>query len=87
MLINLIWWIVFGAVIGLLASVVVQDKRYGLVGTVVVGIVGAILGGFVSRLFGGPDVSGFNLTSILVATLGAVLLLFILRVLGGRANT
>lgn len=46
---------------------------------IVVGIVGAILGGWLMRQFGGPGISGFNLSSFLVALVGAVVLLAVLR--------
>jgi uncharacterized membrane protein YeaQ/YmgE (transglycosylase-associated protein family) len=53
---------------------------YGLVGDIIVGIVGALLGGFLSqRLLGGPGITGFNLTSIIVAFIGACILIFLLR--------
>jgi uncharacterized membrane protein YeaQ/YmgE (transglycosylase-associated protein family) len=74
-------WIVVGLIAGWLAGVVVRGGGYGLIGNIVVGIVGALIGGFLAgALFNVPDaVNGFNLTSILIAFLGAVLLILILR--------
>ena len=61
------------------------DDPGGFIVTILLGIVGAFVGGFVVNLLGGAGVSGFNLWSILVATLGAIILLAIYRlVAGGR---
>jgi uncharacterized membrane protein YeaQ/YmgE (transglycosylase-associated protein family) len=58
----------------------------GVITTILIGIVGALVGGFVvNSLIGGPGVSGINLTSMLVATLGAILLLAIYRLITRRA--
>lgn len=73
-------WIVFGALVGWVASKVMGTGQ-GLVMDIIVGIVGAILGGWLMRNFGGAGVSGFNLYSFLVALLGAVVLLVILKLL------
>lgn len=81
MIINIIVWIIFGALAGWLASMIMHtDAQQGAVANIVVGILGAFLGGFISRSLGGPDVSaGFSLTSLIIAVLGAVILLGILR--------
>ncbi len=82
-------WIVVGLIAGWLAGLVVRGGGYGLIGNIVVGIVGALIGGFLAgSLFNVPDaVNGINLTSILVAFLGAVLLILILRALTPRRST
>jgi uncharacterized membrane protein YeaQ/YmgE (transglycosylase-associated protein family) len=61
---------------------------YGLIGDIIVGILGGLLGGWVGTtlLHINADVNGINLESILVAFAGAVLLIFILRMIGGRRN-
>ena len=82
-------WIVVGLIAGWLAGVVVRGGGYGLIGNIVVGIVGALIGGFLAgALFNVPDaVNGINLTSILIAFLGAVILILILRaVTPGRST-
>lgn len=78
---NLIIWIVVGAIAGWLASIVMKTNRQqGLVTDIIVGIVGGLIGGFVLNAIGvGGDVTGINLPSILVAFIGAVILLVILR--------
>jgi len=73
-------WIIVGGLAGWLASRVVRGVGYGVVGDIFVGIIGAILGGFLSVvLFGGPQFTGFNLGSFVVAFFGACIMLFILR--------
>jgi len=79
-MINIIAWILFGALVGWVASMIVgSDDQQGGLMNVVVGIAGAVIGGFVSRNIAGKDISGFNGTSFLIALLGAVALLLLLR--------
>ena len=79
-------WLVVGLIAGWLAGVVAKGSGYGLLGDIIIGIVGALLGGFLTgQLFGVDYVTGFNLTTIVVAFVGALILIFILRLLrGGR---
>lgn len=80
MYLNIILWIIFGALAGWLASIVVGNNvRQGLVGDILLGIVGAIVGGFLMNLLGAPSVTGFNLYSLLVAIGGAIVLIAIGR--------
>ena len=73
-------WIVLGGIAGWLASMVAgNNESQGLIGNIIVGILGAFLGGFLFSLLGGSGVTGFNVWSLLVAFIGATLLLFILR--------
>jgi len=83
---GIIAWIVVGGIAGWLASMVMKtDRQQGLVMDIVVGIVGGLLGGFVLNLLDvGGDVSGINVESIVVAFIGAVILLAVLRYLTGR---
>ncbi len=83
---NFLLWILLGLIAGWLASVVMKtNSSQGALMDILFGIVGAVVGGFVANLFGAPGVTGFNLYSILVATLGAILLIWIGRmVLGPR---
>ena len=77
---NVILWIVFGGIVGWLASIIMKtEKDMGVGMNVVVGIVGSLLGGWLFTLFGGPDVTGFNITSFIVAIIGSVILLAIVR--------
>ena len=78
-------WIVIGLIAGALAKLIMPgDDPGGIIVTILIGIVGAFVGGFVVNLFGGAGVSGFNIWSILVATLGAIILLAIYRLVAPR---
>ncbi|HSN73948.1 MAG TPA: GlsB/YeaQ/YmgE family stress response membrane protein [Anaerolineae bacterium] len=79
-------WLVVGLIAGFLASRVMRGGGSGLIGDIIVGIVGALIGGFLAAtLLNIPDaVNGINLTSILVAFVGAVILLWLLRLVSGR---
>lgn len=75
---GILLWIVFGALAGWIASMVMRTNQ-GLLIDIVVGIVGAMIGGFIFRAFGASGVSGFNVYSLLVAILGAIVLLWIVK--------
>ncbi|HLU12217.1 MAG TPA: GlsB/YeaQ/YmgE family stress response membrane protein [Oceanobacillus sp.] len=79
--VNILVWIIVGAIAGWLASIVMRTNRsQGLLEDIIVGIVGGILGGFLLNALGvGGAVTGLNVTSIIVAFIGAVILLFLLR--------
>lgn len=71
-------WIILGGIAGWLASLIMgKDASMGIIANIVVGILGAFIGGFVFNFFGGADVNGFNLYSLLVAVVGASILLWI----------
>jgi uncharacterized membrane protein YeaQ/YmgE (transglycosylase-associated protein family) len=74
---SILVWIIFGAIAGWLAHLI-TGRGGGLIVNIIVGIVGAFIGGFIMSLFGGTGVTGFNLSSFLVAILGAVVLLVVL---------
>jgi uncharacterized membrane protein YeaQ/YmgE (transglycosylase-associated protein family) len=77
---NVILWIVLGGVAGWIASIIMGDNaQMGVGANIVVGILGALIGGWVFTLFGSPGITGFNLWSFIVAVIGAVLLLWIVR--------
>lgn len=70
---GVILWIIFGGVVGWIASVIVgTDERQGLIGNVILGVIGALIGGFLSTMLGLPGVTGFNLYSGLLALGGAL---------------
>jgi len=79
-------WLVVGLIAGWLASLVMRGGGYGLIGDIIVGVVGALIGGFLAaNLLNMPDaVNGINVTSILVAFVGAVILIALLRLVSGR---
>ena len=79
-------WLVVGLIAGILAKYAVPGEGPGgLIGDLIVGIIGAIIGGWIFNAFGHAGASGINLYSILVAFVGAVVLLFIIRLLTRRA--
>ena len=79
-------WIVIGLIAGLLAKLVMPgDNPGGIIVTTLIGMAGAVVGGFLIGVLGGAGATGFNVWSILVATVGAVVLLFVYQLLtGGR---
>lgn len=85
---GIIGWIVLGGIAGWIASMIAgTNAQQGVFGNIVVGIIGAILGGFVLGLFGIDGVTGFNLYSLLVALLGAVIALWLWKMLTGHSKT
>jgi uncharacterized membrane protein YeaQ/YmgE (transglycosylase-associated protein family) len=74
-------WIIVGLIAGWLAGKVMRGGGFGLIGDIIVGVIGGLLGGFIASHFFhvGDPMSGINLTSIVIAFLGAVLVLFVLR--------
>lgn len=80
-------WIIVGLIAGWLAGMVMKGGNYGVLGDIILGIIGAIVGGFLAgALFGVPDpVSGINVTTLVVAFLGAIVVIAIVRALPGRS--
>jgi uncharacterized membrane protein YeaQ/YmgE (transglycosylase-associated protein family) len=82
---TIIGWIVLGLIAGWLAGMLMRGGGYGIIGDIVLGILGAIVGGWLTGLLLGRDmVSGFNLESLIVAVIGAVVLVAISRLFTGR---
>ena len=82
---SIIAWLVVGLIAGALAKLIMPgDDPGGIIVTILIGIVGALIGGFVVGLFGGPGVTGINISSIIVAIIGALILLAIYRLVVGR---
>ena len=78
-------WLIVGVIAGWLAGMVVTS-RLGLFGDIVVGITGAFIGGFLFNLVGASGTTGFNIWSIFVSFVGAVVLLLAIRLLNGRKS-
>lgn len=77
---GIIGWIIIGALAGWIGSKITgNDKEMGAVKNIVVGIIGAFVGGFAMNIIGGQGVTGFNLWSLLVAIIGAVIFLSIIN--------
>ncbi|MGD9330893.1 MAG: GlsB/YeaQ/YmgE family stress response membrane protein [Desulfobacterales bacterium] len=79
---GIVYWIVMGLVVGVLAKLVMPGKDPGgVIVTILIGIAGAFVGGFAGQTLGIGAVTGFNIMSLLLATGGAVLLLILYRVI------
>jgi len=79
--VGVISWVVLGAIAGFLANMVVGGRE-GLIGTIILGIFGAVVGGYIAEsVFHKGDVTGVNIESIVIAVLGAILVLFVWRAL------
>ena len=74
---SIIGWLVLGLISGFVASKIVNKSGEGFVLDIVLGIVGAIVGGFLFNLIGATGVDGFNIWSMFVATLGAIVVLVV----------
>ena len=78
-------WIILGGVAGWLASLVMKrNDQMGCITNIIAGIVGAAVGGWVFSLFGGTGVTGFNLPSLVVAFVGAVIVVAVVNLIFGR---
>jgi uncharacterized membrane protein YeaQ/YmgE (transglycosylase-associated protein family) len=88
MVLNIILWIIFGALAGWIASLVMHtDAEQGGIANIIVGIIGALIGGWLARVLFGITVSAFSLSGLVVAIIGAIILLAVLRafgLMGGR---
>lgn len=76
---GILTWILFGAIAGWLASILAgRNERMGCFGNIAVGIVGALIGGAIFSALGGSGVTGFNIWSLFVAVIGAIVFLVVL---------
>jgi len=76
---GLVTWIIFGALIGWVASLIMKkSSEMGVVANIIIGAIGAALGGWIASMLGLGTVTGFNIYSILIAVGGACLLLWII---------
>ncbi len=81
---SIIVWIVFGLIAGFIASRIVNKSGDGLIVDILLGVVGAVVGGYVFTFFGADGVTGFNIYSMVVAVVGAVIVLVIYHAIAGR---
>jgi len=77
-------WLVLGLIAGFIASKIVNHTGAGAIVDILLGVVGAIVGGFLFSIFGAAGVTGFNIWSLVVAVVGAVVVLYIYHALVGR---
>lgn len=79
---GIVFWIIFGLIAGSIANFIdPTPSRFGILGSIILGIVGAVVGGWIGSTFLGLNVTGFNLTSFVVAVLGSLLVLWVGRML------
>ena len=82
---SIIGWIILGLIAGFIASKIVNKQGGGIVLDIFLGIVGAIAGGFLFSLVGAAGITGFNLWSMFVAIVGAVVVLLVYHAISGRS--
>jgi uncharacterized membrane protein YeaQ/YmgE (transglycosylase-associated protein family) len=83
---SIIAWLILGLIAGFIASKIYAGTGQGIVLDIILGIIGAFVGGFIFSIFGTEGVSGFNLWSLLVAVIGAIVVLWIYHALTGRRS-
>ncbi len=74
---GILTWVLFGLIAGAIAGFIFPNAKLGIVGAILLGIVGALVGGFLGQLIFDVGVTGFNLSSFVVAILGSLLVLFV----------
>jgi uncharacterized membrane protein YeaQ/YmgE (transglycosylase-associated protein family) len=85
--VGIIAWIVLGAIAGFITNLIMGGGE-GVILTVVLGIVGAVVGGYLAgTVFKVADVTGINVESIVVAVVGAIIVVAVYRMVGGRRTT
>lgn len=77
----IIYWAVFGLIAGSIANFISPSSQGGIIGSIVLGIIGAVVGGYLGQRFFGVSVTGFNVTSFVVAVAGSLLVLFVGKLL------
>ena len=77
---DILLWIILGAVAGWIADMIMKSD-HGVIEDIILGIVGAFVGGFVLNFIGQSGVTGFNIYSLIVAVIGAVILIFLGRLI------
>ena len=83
---SIVGWIVLGLLAGWLASLIMRGGGYGIIGDIILGIIGALVGGFLSSALLGVDVTGLNVQSLVIATLGAIVVIAIARAVSPRRS-
>lgn len=81
---SIVAWLILGLIAGFIASKIVNKSGEGVVLDIVLGIVGAFVGGFLFSIVGAAPVTGFNIYSIVVAVIGAIVVLVLYHAVAGR---
>ncbi len=83
---SILGWIILGLIAGFIGSKIVNKSGEGLILDIVLGIVGAIVGGYLFSILGAAPVTGFNLYSMFVAVVGAIIVLVVYHAIFGRRS-
>ena len=81
---SIIAWLILGLIAGFIASKIVNKSGQGIVVDMILGIIGAVVGGFLFSFFGAAPVTGFNIYSVVVAVIGAIVVLVVYHAVTGR---
>ncbi len=84
---SIIGWLILGLIAGFIGSKIVNRSGEGVLLDIVLGIVGAMVGGFLFTTFGAAPVTGLNVYSLVVAVVGAIVVLFLYHAIVGRRTT
>lgn len=83
---SIIAWIILGLIAGFVGSKIVNKRGEGLLRDILLGVVGAVVGGWLFHAFGAAGVSGLNLYSLLVAVIGAIVVLVLYHAIFGNRS-
>jgi len=83
---SIIGWIILGLIAGFLASKIVNNTGQGMLMDIVLGVIGAVVGGLIFNFFGASGVTGVNVYSLIVAVIGAIVVLWLYHALAGRSG-
>ncbi|HET6974006.1 MAG TPA: GlsB/YeaQ/YmgE family stress response membrane protein [Pyrinomonadaceae bacterium] len=84
---NFIWWLIIGLIAGALARLIMPGRdAMGIIATIILGIVGSLVGGLVSMAIWGNNTAGFQPAGLLLSILGAIIVLWIYRMVKGRST-
>jgi len=83
---GIIAWLILGLIAGFIASKLVNNSGQGVLMDIVLGVIGSIVGGFLFSVFGAAPVTGLNIYSLIVAVMGAVVVLWLYHALTGRRS-
>jgi uncharacterized membrane protein YeaQ/YmgE (transglycosylase-associated protein family) len=81
---GIIYWLIMGLIAGFIASKLVNKQGAGMFMDIILGIVGAFVGGFLAHLFGFSGITGFNIYSVLISVIGAVVVLVVYHALARK---
>ncbi|HUC96235.1 MAG TPA: GlsB/YeaQ/YmgE family stress response membrane protein [Candidatus Saccharimonadales bacterium] len=84
---DILYWIIFGLIAGSIANFIIPGIKGGIIGSIILGIIGAVVGGYLGQMFFGVGVTGFNLSSFVVAIIGSLIVLIVVGSLSRKRQT